>query len=255
MKSYLLLFLSLLFFFSPLQAEEEEPFKKWSVQIGFGQLKFSENRIDGDQAYWGENEANLFYANADYFLTQRWALTGGVYWEQDGLMTNIASGIGLRKYNQFGIQAGAKFYFFPKRWIIQPHAGALVITNFSNLQHNRGQLYTQHIDSYPNNSGIMTYDIHCPFLSLAPHIGVDIHLLSTLSVTLDYDYRFGLWGRNRSHLKFTQGPVGGTHLFDERNNHRGGFSIGLKMDFPTHAPSKKSVNSLLTLIQYWLLVK
>lgn len=254
-RKHFVLLLLLLFCSKPLQAQEEEPFKKWSVQLGFGQLSFSENRIDGDQAYWGENEARLFYANADYFLTQRWALTGGFYWEQDGLLTNLASGIGLRKYNQFGVQAGTKFYFLPKRWIIQPHIGGLVITNFSNLQHNRGQFFAKHLESYPNNSGVMTYDIHCPFLSVAPHVGVDIHLLSTLSLTADYDYRFGLWGRNRSHLNITQGPYGGTHFYDERSNHRGGFSIGLKMDFPTHAPSKKSVNNLFTLIQYWLLMK
>ena len=255
MKRHLAILLLLLFFSGTLPAQEEKPFKKWSIQLGWGQLLFSESRIDGDQAYLGENRANLFYANADYFLTQRWALTGGIYWEQDGLMTDFSSGIGLRKYNQFGVQTGIKFYFFPKRWVIQPHIGGLVITNFSNLQHNRGQFYAQHIEGYPGNSGIMKYDIHCPFFSLAPHVGVDIHLLSTLSVTLDYDYRFGLWGRNSSHLNITQGSIGGTHFFDERNNHRGGFSIGLKMDFPTHAPSKKSVNNLLTLIQYWLLIK
>ena len=181
-------------------------------------------------------------------------LTGGVYWEQDGLMTDMASGIGLRKYSQFGMQAGAKFYFFPKKWVIQPHIGGLVVTNFSHLRHSRGQFYAHHLVGYPNNSGIMKYDIHCPFLSLAPHAGVDIHLLSTLSVTLDFDYRFGLWGSNRSHLNITQGPMGGTQFFDERNNHRGGFSIGLKMDFPTHAPSNRAVNNLLTLIQYWLLL-
>lgn len=238
-----------------VQEDTEEPYKKWSLQLGYGQLNFADNRIDGNQAYLEDNEAHLFYANADYFLTQRWALTGSIYWEQDGLMTYMASGIGLKKFNQFGVQAGTKFYFFPKRWIIQPHIGGLLITNFSHLQRQRGTIGLDHIAGYPGNSGIMEYDIHCPFLSLAPHVGVDIHLLSTLSVTLDYDYRFGLWGKNRSHLNITQGSIGGTHFFDERRNHRGGFSIGLKMDFPTHAPSNKSITNLLNVIQAWLLMK
>ena len=239
--------------FSSTDAHNDEKEKTaWALQFGLGRLDFADNRINGNEAYWGENQANLFYLNADIFLTPRFALTGGIYWEQDGIMTNMASGIGLRKYNQFGVQAGAKFYFFPKRWIVQPHIGGLLLTNFANLQHNRGMFTVSHIESYPGNSGFMSYDIHCPAFSIAPQIGIDFHIFPSLSFTVDYDYRWGWWGKTRSDLVLTQGPFGGTRFVDERKMHRGGLSIGLKLDFPINTPSNKNSKIVNNLLDYIL---
>ena len=247
------IFLFLLYFISYAgyaQLSEYDE-KTWSLQMGFGRLNFADNRATGDNAYWGEDEANLFYLNTDFFLSPRFALTGGVYWEQDGLMTAMASGIGIKKYNQLGIQAGGKFYFFPKHWFVQPHIGGLLITNFGYLKHYKGGFDVPHIESYPDNSGIFKYDIHCPAFSIAPHIGIDLHLFPSLSLTFDYDYRFGWWGKSRGELTITQGNLSNTRFIDERKPYRGGFSFGLKMDFPIHPASPKNgkvVTNLMDLI-------
>ena len=234
------------------QPEDTEYKKTWSVQAGFGQLTFADNRVTGDNTSWGDSRANLFYVNADWFLTPRLALVGGVYWEQDGIMTEMASGIGIKKYSQFGVQTGGKFYFFPKRWFVQPHVGALLITNFGQLKHSRGGFNVGHIVGYPNNSGIFKYDLQCPAFSIAPHIGVDLHLFPSLSFTFDYDYRIGWWGQSRSELFITQGTLGGSHFFDERKPYRGGFSFGLKLDFPIKATSEKNGRIVRNLLDYIL---
>ena len=255
MKKAFLLFLLLCNYCGLTHAAHNETDEKnWSIQMGYGQLNFADNRITGDNAYWEEDLANFFYTNVDYFLSPRLALTGGVYWEQDGLLTYMASGIGIKKYSQFGLQAGAKFYFFPKRWIIQPHIGGLLITNFGQLGHHKGKYNVQHIVGYPNNSGIFTYDIQCPAFSIAPHIGVDLHLFPSLSLTFDYDYRFGWWGKSRSELLITQGTLGGTRFIDERKPYRGGFTIGLKFDFPIRPASEKNGKIVTNLLDFILLM-
>ena len=226
--------------------------RKWALQAGFGEVNMLENTYDDGQHYMNEDQGNSFYLTADYFLTGRLALTGGLALEQQGLFSEYSDGIGLKTVNLLGIEAGAKYYFFPKKWLIQPHVGAAVYTNVLNLGHQRGESHVTLEQGYPGTHGVLTYDVSCPAVSLSPQIGVDIHLLSSLSLCIDYDYRFGLWGHNKAQLRYTDGILTGqTAGIDERNQ-RGGFSIGLKMDFPVKPLSTQAKGNLLWLIYCWI---
>ena len=146
-----------------------------------------------------------------------------------------------------GLQAGVKYYFFPKKWAIQPHVGASVHTNVLNLSHQKGEDQITVSEGHQGNARL-NYDVQCPAVSIVPRIGVDIHLFSSLSLCVDYDYRFGLWGRSKGELYYTSGQVTGeTFRIDERNL-RGGFSIGLKMDFPVKPFSGTARNNILSII-------
>ena len=225
--------------------------KVWSLQAGFGETTMLENRYDGEYIA-DEDKGNVVYVAADYWLSQRLALTGGLTFEQQGLFTSQAEGIGLKKVNMLGVHAGAKFYFFPKKWIVQPHIGAAVYTNCLNLDHRVGESSVVTEQGYANSRGVLSYDVRCPALSLAPRLGVDIHLLSSISLCVEYDYRFGLWGSNKGQLKFSDGPIAGHSLgIDERNN-RSCISLGLKIDFPTKSVSDEAMSNLFQFIGSWL---
>lgn len=212
-----------------------------------------ENRYnkEGDRIM-SEDQGNAFYLSADYWQSNRFVLTGGLTFEQQGLCTDYSDGIGLKKVNMFGANAGVKYYFFPKKWIFQPHIGASVYTNIFNLSHQKGDSKVTLEQGFPGSHGVLSYDVQCPALSLSPRIGADIHLFSTVSLCIDYDYRVGLWGSNKAQLKYSDGPrVGQTDGIDERNI-RSSISIGLKIDFPTKPVSETAKNNLFMLLYTWI---
>ncbi len=225
--------------------------KNWSLQAGFGEINMVENKYNEGDQYIPEDKGNTFYLSADYWLSLRVALNGGLYLEQQGLITNYADGIGLKKVNMFGINAGAKYYFFPKKWVFQPHIGAYIYTNFLNLARTKGESKVAIEQGQPGSRGFLTYDVQCPALSLSPRIGIDIHLLSSLSLCFDFDYRIGLWGSNKAQLRFADGRMVGQTVGIEERNIRSSISIGLKMDFPVRPVSGKTMDNLFRLIYYW----
>lgn len=249
MTKEIVLFTIVSFGFIPSFGQEE---KQWSLQAGFGEIKMLENKYNEGNNFVSEDQGNVFYISADYWKTCRFAITGGLTFEQQGLFTSYSDGIGLKKINMLGIHAGVKYYFFPKKWIFQPHVGASVYTNILNLGHQKGKSGAIISQGYPGCHGIMSYDVQCPALSLSPRIGIDVHLLSSLSLCLDYDYRIGLWGSNKAQLRFTDGILTGQTAGINERNIRSSISIGLKMDFPAMPVSEKSKRNLLWLIYSWI---
>ena len=74
-------------------------------------------------------------------------------------------------------------------------------------------------------------------------IGVDIHLLGSLSLCIDYDVRFGLWGHNKSELRFTDGPIVGHVVGIDERNLRSCISVGMKLDIPVKPISEMDRNA------------
>ena len=254
-KQYFILILTVIAFYS-LQikaASDDDSPKRWGLQLGMGKTSVGDNSPEKQPFYVpNDNEGNLFSLNGDYFLTQRLALTGGVYFEQAGLLTGFSSGIGLKKINTMGLAAGAKYYFFPKKWIIQPHVGASLQTNFLNLSRSQGKSNYSVTEGYPGTTLYMVHDVQCPALSIMPQLGVDIHLFSTVSLCLDWDYRFGLGGHQRANMRFINGPFTGQPSLYEAEKFKTAFSIGVKMDFPTRKITQRAFNNALWLLRSWI---
>ena len=235
--------------FLPSFGQEE---KRWSLQAGFGEINMLENKYNEGNHFVSEDQGNTFYISADYWKSSRFALTGGLNFEQQGLYTDYSNGIGLKKINMLGINAGVKYYFFPKKWIFQPYVGASLYTNVLNLGHQKEETRVPLDQGFPGSNGVLNYDVQCPALSLSPRIGVDIHLLSSLSFCIDYDYRIGLWGSNKAQLRFTDGVLMGQTVGIDERNIRSCISFGLKMDFPAKPVSEKAKDNLLWLIYSWI---
>ena len=157
--SFLLAICSLMPLHGMATNDKDNASKRWSLQTSFGGTTLTDNTPDGQDFYMGDEEGNYFALSADYFLKNRLALTGGLYYEQEGIATYYASGIGLKKVNMLGIEGGIKWYFFPKKWIIQPHIGALVQTNFLNLGHMKGSEEHELKQGYPGSHVQLDYDV------------------------------------------------------------------------------------------------
>jgi hypothetical protein len=222
--------------------------RKWSMQAGLGGLKMIQNDYHGGLNYVSEDQGNCYYLKGGYYLQSGLVLIGGLTLEQQGLFTNYSNGIGLKKVNLFGLEIGGKYYFFPCKWIVQPHIGASLFLNILNLGHQQGENHVVAEEGYSGSHGVLTYDVQCPALSFAPCIGVDIHLLGSLSLCIDYDVRFGLWGHNKSELRFTDGPIVGHVVGIDERNLRSCISVGMKLDIPVKPISEMDRNNLLWLI-------
>ena len=210
---------------------------RWSIEASFGGISQSDDRGD----LYSDNEGNAFGLTADYWPACHIALTGGIYAEQLGMMTSLdANGIGPKKYWMAGIEAGAKWYPLPAKWMVQPYIGGTVMTNVLNLPHQYG---TKHFSSNIGTAGSATvadYSVQCPAVSLSPKIGVDVHLLRDLSLTFAADYRWGLYGSSKAQVHFNDGAyMGQTKTMDCRMD-RTVLQMGLKLYFPMDAVTTAS---------------
>ncbi|MBQ9186023.1 MAG: outer membrane beta-barrel protein [Bacteroidales bacterium] len=222
--------------------------KTWSVQAGIGEITMKSYSGRGQEFSIGEDIGNEFNLSVDYFLTSHIALTGGISYEQQGLFTDYSSSIGLKKTDMLGPFVGGKYYFFPSTWIIQPYAGASVYTNFLNLGTSQGEKRFVLEEQHPGTLSVFNYKVKCPALSLSPKVGVDIHLFSSLSLTLAYEYRFGLWGTNSGVLQFKNGPLAGKSVDVCEKNRRSCISFGLKLGFPVKGISGTAGRNIMWLI-------
>lgn len=223
---------------------------RWGISAAIGTLTQQEDGGDVDSR---ENEGNAFAVNADYRLSRRLALTGGVYAEQTGMLTDYdADGIGGKSFWMAGVSVGAKYYFFPLKWVVQPYVGASAYANVLNLGHNTGSYYATAND-FQGSRLQVDYDVCCPAVSLAPQLGADIRLLGSLLLTLAADFRFGLYGKSRADVRHVSGPGMGT--IEHRSNpmSRTVLSLGLKMDFPTRPVNwRRAGTTLLDLLLIWI---
>lgn len=229
------------------QEHDVEP-QRWSLKAGAGGITLNDNSPDGQSFYMNEDQGNNFFAGGEYYLNKRFALTGALYFEQDGMLTDCASGIGLKKVNRMGVQAGGSYYFFPLKWIVQPHIGASLQTNFLNIGRMQGSGTYEATQGYPGSHLHLDWDVQLPALSVMPQLGVDIRFVSTVSFFIEWNARFGLWGHNRCNVRFIDGPRMGQTSLKTNDNFSHCINIGLKMDFPTHAITSKTWNTLLDIL-------
>lgn len=234
-----------------MQAQKSHE-KVWGIQAGIGSWSISDNTPDGQPLSLGDDEANRYYISIDYYVRKHLVLTGGFYLDRVGILEDLSSNdVGIKKITNTGLMAGVKYYFFPQRWVVQPFLGASVRTNFSHLSTLQTQeKYTS--DLYMNQKPTrftVDYDVQCPALSFNPRLGMDIRLISSVSLSIDYDLSYGLWGHNRQKVSFQSGPNKGVVTQRQMSLCQTGPTIGLKVEFPLrelrHKPTLVDIATLL----------
>ncbi len=235
--------------FCYVTAQDDEP-THWAIYAGVGNVNQYNNSPDNQSAYFGDDKGLNVFINGDYFITQKIALTGGLYFEQDGLLSDLSNGIGLKKVNRMGVSLGAKAYFFPKKWIIQPNIGVNVRTNFLNLGTTKATETFNIEDVIANTSVETAYDVQCPAVSLNPKVGVDVRVISTVSLFADFNLYYGLWGHNTTDVRYLSGSNTGQRATHSIGKLSTGFNIGLRLDIPTTSISSSGRDNLLETLFY-----
>lgn len=218
--------------------------KKWSIEVSIGG-----GTIMQDEDYWEVNndQSNVFSLGIDYYLNRHVALSGGLFAEQRGLFTDYSESIGLLRHWSSGVYGGAKWYPLNQKYILQPYAAANLYLNALNLPSQTGE---RHVNTSVGieGQGTLSYKIQHPFASIGPKIGVDIRLISSLSLTLAYELRYDFYGKAEGELTMTSGTSQG-RVYQQRDEHLSSImDIGLKLDFPTRNISENSRNNLLLLL-------
>lgn len=234
------------------QTQRSELPRQWGLQVRASDLNFGDVGDDEHDFYLNDDEGFSINLAADYFLSRHIALTGELYSERDGIMTEFSNGIGLKRFARFGIAAGAKWYPLAPKWILQPHVDALVQTNLCNLSSNKGERRFVSHNGYEGAEMQTNWDFQAPALSLIPRIGLDLRLVSSLSLTVDAGFRFDLWGHNRYDLRMISGPRPGQTTSVKNDPIQTMVSVGVRYDFPARPVSSAQASTLLDLLFGWL---
>lgn len=186
----------------------------------------------GNTAAFASPQCNVL---VEYYLPQQhFSVVGGynaetVQWfdsEVDATMQNIV--------------LGARYYPLSKRFALQPYAALMTYTNVA-------QRHEQHSMSAWNGGG--GYGRNCtislPRVSVAPAVGVDCYIFSSLA--LEFQYGFPLAIDGKAHVTTTCN--GSPDVYRLRSNmHRHNIQIGLKATFPFRFTSADG-NNLFSLIE------
>ena len=137
------------------------------------------------------------------------------------------------------IAFGARYYPLSSACAIQPYAALMTYTNVGSHNERHSMDCTGTGYSYNRN-----YDISYPRLSVAPSIGIDCYIFSSLALEFQYGFPLAINGKTRVSSTY----AGKTTAYNMRSNmHRHNIQIGLKATFPFRFTSDDG-NSLFDLI-------
>lgn len=216
----------------------------WSLRAAFGEPTI-QDVYAGESGSLPDDRGNVYYLDADYFLTPRFALTGGLYLERRFFMESVVK-TGALNRTAAGIAGGGRFYFFPRKWCVQPYIGGKLLLNPFGLRERSGRYLVQ--ETYSGDSGWLTYRRQQAFGSFAPLLGVDIYLLRSMAFTVEYAYFFAFNGHNQA--TFTS-QNGWRYALEDRND-RTWVTIGLKIDFPVRASSDRTLRNWSNVLELLL---
>lgn len=126
------------------------------------------------------------------------------------------------------IVLGARYYPLSNGCAIQPYAALVTYTNVGTLNKKSymGCNISNMAESY---SYERHYSISYPRFSVAPAIGLDCYLFSSLALEFQYGFPLAVNGKTNVSTTYNRKP----ETYDMRSNmHRHNIQIGLKLTFP-----------------------
>ena len=219
-------------------AGDDDVSRRWAVIAGMNLSCPTTASVErsprdaGSTAAFASPQCNVL---VEYYLPQQhFSVVGGynaetVQWfdsEVDATMQNIV--------------LGARYYPLSKRFALQPYAALMTYTNVA-------QRHEQHSMSAWNGGGGYGRDctLRLPRVSIAPTVGVDCYIFSSLA--LEFQYGFPLAIDGKAHVTTTCN--GSPDVYRMRSNmHRHNIQIGLKATFPFRFTSADG-NNLFSLIE------
>lgn len=233
---YRLLFvLACLLFAIPSHAGEDDEERKFSVQVGLSPVipvvTHNQASVLGDKA--PTTSGPNFYFNAEYYISMTpFSVTAGFSQESvEFYQGDVTSGLAQ-------LSVGGRWYMLPPTFSIQPYVGVGTYWNVS-ARKDVGTIVASGSRNYSRD-----YYVRSPLLSVAPVVGVDIYVFSSVALELGYSFRMGIDGRASSSTTY-QGDKSQYAMRAPLNRHT--FSVGVKLSLPfrfTNSDMNSVINSL-----------
>lgn len=170
----------------------------------------------------------------EYFLPKKWSI-------QAGYVKTVLD-YGQTDRTMEGISVGARRYFAPDTWIVQPHVGAA-------WQFNWGDRREERVSGWESGgqSVVVRQTAVNPRVAFVPSVGLDVYLFSSVALVVRYELGVGI----DSHTRIEANGNDGTsfRLRDKGLYH--GLSLGVKLTFPMHF-SERDLHSVGGLFEFLL---
>lgn len=145
------------------------------------------------------------------------------------------------------IALGARYYPLSPTCAIQPYAALMTYTNVGT-QNEQSYMSCNISNMAESYSYERKYNISYPRFSVAPVVGFDCYIFSSLALEFQYGFPLAINGKTSVSTTFNGQPT----IYDMRSNmHRHNIQIGLKATFPFRFTSDDG-NTIIKCIEYML---
>ena len=219
-------------------ANDEEPSsRRWAVIAGMNlscpttAVNEQSDQYADKAASFGSAEGNVM---VEYYLRNpHFSVVGGYNAET---MEWYGSDVDVTMHN---IALGARYYPLSTACVIQPYAALMTYTNVGKSNERSTMSSTGGGYSYERR-----YEISSPRVSVAPTVGFDCYIFSSLALELQYGFPLAIDGK--TNVSTTYG--GQQTAYRMRSDmHRHNIQIGVKATFPLRFTTEDG-NSLFRMI-------
>ena len=189
--------------------------RQWAIDtnIGFTFFNIKQNPID----HLSSKHGKVTYLGAEYYIPDtHFSLRLGYQNEKIKIIRDMVAPI------QESVSAGGRWYPAPYEWRIQPYLGANTNVYFSGNQNSKW---------WNQNKGITTEyncSVKAPVISLAPSVGIDLYIFSSIALYINYSYNIGVGSKyDINYSRNNQEPTRITGNINHQN-----LQLGIKINFP-----------------------
>ncbi len=219
-------------------ANDEEPSsRRWAVIAGM-HLSCPTTAVNEQSGQYADKAASFGSAEGNvmveyYLRNPHFSVVGGYNAET---MEWYGSDVDVTMHN---IALGARYYPLSTACVIQPYAALMTYTNVGQSNDRNTMSYSGGGYSYERR-----YEISSPRVSVAPTVGFDCYIFSSLA--LEFQYGFPLAIDGKTNVSTTYG--GQQTAYRMRSDmHRHNIQIGVKATFPLRFTTEDG-NSLFRMI-------
>lgn len=217
--------------------DEESSSRRWAVIAGMN-LSCPTTAVNEQSGQYADKAASFGSAEGNvmveyYLRNPHFSVVGGYNAET---MEWYGSDVDVTMHN---IALGARYYPLSSACVIQPYAALMTYTNVGQSNDRSTMSSTGGGYSYERR-----YEISSPRVSVAPMVGFDCYIFSSLALELQYGFPLAIDGK--TNVSTTYG--GQQTAYRMRSDmHRHNIQIGLKATFPLRFTTEDG-NSLFRMI-------
>ena len=217
--------------------DEESSSRRWAVIAGMN-LSCPTTAVNEQSGQYADKAASFGSAEGNvmveyYLRNPHFSVVGGYNAET---MEWFGSDVDVTMHN---IALGARYYPLSTACVIQPYAALMTYTNVGQSNERSTMSSTGGGYSYERR-----YEISSPRVSVAPTVGFDCYIFSSLALELQYGFPLAIDGK--TNVSTTYG--GQQTAYRMRSDmHRHNIQIGVKATFPLRFTTEDG-NSLFRMI-------